>query len=142
MMNGLGIPKDALINRKLTDATTRKGKMELLWKAILGRLPKKTESHFLRTLRMMSYGHCSTPMNLDLGGNNMDRRDFIYSVGMSGAAFPFLRNRCHGSGTEGEVRNLHISSGGWSQYDGFNVEVNTSVGETRPSSKVTQMVFG
>ena len=48
MMNGLGIPKDALINRKLTDATTRKGKMELLWKAILGRLPKKTEESLFK----------------------------------------------------------------------------------------------
>ena len=48
MMNGLGIPKDALINRKLIDATTRKGKMELLWKAILGRLPKETEESLFK----------------------------------------------------------------------------------------------
>ena len=43
MMNGLGVPEDALIKRKLSDATTQRGKMELLWKAILGRLPKEAE---------------------------------------------------------------------------------------------------
>ena len=42
-MNGLGIPDDALVVRKLSQAATRKDKMEILWKAILGRLPKKSE---------------------------------------------------------------------------------------------------
>lgn len=43
LMNGLGIPEDALVNRKLRQAATQQDKMEILWKAILGRLPKKTE---------------------------------------------------------------------------------------------------
>jgi hypothetical protein len=43
LMNGLGIPDDALVHRKLREAATRKDKMEILWKAILGRLPKKSE---------------------------------------------------------------------------------------------------
>lgn len=43
LMNGLGIPKDALIYHKLNGATDHREKMELLWKAILGRLPKESE---------------------------------------------------------------------------------------------------
>ena len=43
MMNGLGIPEDALIRRKLDSAANQREKMELLWKAILGRLPRDTE---------------------------------------------------------------------------------------------------
>ena len=43
MMNGLGVPEDALIKRKLSDAATHAEKMQLLWKAILGRLPKESE---------------------------------------------------------------------------------------------------
>ena len=43
MMNGLGIPNDALIRRKLNSADNQKARMELLWKAILGRLPKGSE---------------------------------------------------------------------------------------------------
>ena len=109
MMNGLGIPKDALINRKLTDATTRKGKMELLWKAILGRLPKKTEESLLRTLRMISCGHCSTPMNLDLEVIIWIEETLFTVLECRVPHSLFKRNRCHGSGTEGEVRNLHIS---------------------------------
>ncbi len=44
MMNGLGVPKDALIERKLSEAKTKQQKMELLWKATLGRLPKESEA--------------------------------------------------------------------------------------------------
>ena len=44
MMNGLGVPKDALIERKLSEAKTRQQKMELLWKATLGRPPKESEA--------------------------------------------------------------------------------------------------
>lgn len=43
MMNGLGVPEDALIKRKLSQAKTQTEKMELLWKAILGRLPRESE---------------------------------------------------------------------------------------------------
>lgn len=43
MMNGLGVPDDALIVRKLSAAASQKEKMEVLWKAILGRLPTKAE---------------------------------------------------------------------------------------------------
>ena len=43
MLNGLGIPGDALIYRKLSSAANHREKMELIWKAILGRLPKDTE---------------------------------------------------------------------------------------------------
>lgn len=43
MMNGLEIPKDGLIYRKLRSAGNRKEKIELIWKAILGRLPKDSE---------------------------------------------------------------------------------------------------
>ena len=44
MMNGLGVPEDALIERKLSEANTKQLKMELLWKATLGRLPKESEA--------------------------------------------------------------------------------------------------
>ncbi len=43
MINGLGVPKDALIKRKLSEAKTKTGKMEVLWKAVLGRMPKESE---------------------------------------------------------------------------------------------------
>lgn len=44
MMNGLGIPEDGLIIRRLQNAGNQKEKMELIWKAILGRLPKDSET--------------------------------------------------------------------------------------------------
>ena len=43
MMNGLGIPEDALIHRKLGSAKNQREKMEILWKAILGRMPTGSE---------------------------------------------------------------------------------------------------
>lgn len=43
MMNGLGIPRNALIYRKLNAASDHKHRMEILWKATLGRLPKESE---------------------------------------------------------------------------------------------------
>ena len=43
MMNGLGIPQNALIHRKLNSASNHVKKMEILWKATLGRLPKDSE---------------------------------------------------------------------------------------------------
>ncbi|NCF90109.1 MAG: DUF1549 domain-containing protein [Verrucomicrobiaceae bacterium] len=43
LMNGLGIPDDALIYHKLSSATNHREKMELIWKAILGRLLKDSE---------------------------------------------------------------------------------------------------
>jgi len=43
MMNGLGVPDDALVVGKLGAAASQKEKMEVLWKAILGRLPTKAE---------------------------------------------------------------------------------------------------
>lgn len=48
MMNGLGMPEDALIKRKLKEATTQTDKMEVLWKAILGRLPNESEKPLLK----------------------------------------------------------------------------------------------
>jgi hypothetical protein len=44
MMNGpLEIPKDGLIHRRMDSAAHHEEKMATLWKAILGRLPKKSE---------------------------------------------------------------------------------------------------
>ena len=43
LMNGLGIPEDALIHRKLRGAANHREKMAIVWKAILGRLPKDSE---------------------------------------------------------------------------------------------------
>ena len=44
MMNGpLTIPKDGLIYRKMNSAGNREEKMAILWKSVLGRLPKKSE---------------------------------------------------------------------------------------------------
>ena len=43
MMNGLGVPENALIKRKLKEAATKKDKMDILWKALLGRPPKESE---------------------------------------------------------------------------------------------------
>ena len=45
MMNGPGIPEESLIYRKLSNVTDQREKMELIWKAVLGRLPKKSEEH-------------------------------------------------------------------------------------------------
>lgn len=60
----------------------------------------------------------------------MNRRDFIYSVGMSGMSLPFL-NAASGSadatGSKAKsVINIFLS-GGLSQYDSFNVEVDKDV---------------
>ena len=43
LMNGLGIQEDALIYRKLNNTENHRGKMELIWKATLGRMPKESE---------------------------------------------------------------------------------------------------
>ena len=44
MMNGpLTIPKDGLIYRKMNSAGNHEEKMAILWKSVLGRLPKKSE---------------------------------------------------------------------------------------------------
>lgn len=43
MMNGLGIPEESLIYRRLGKVSDRQEKMQILWKAILGRLPKDSE---------------------------------------------------------------------------------------------------
>ena len=45
MMNGPSIPEESLIYRKLGNVTDQREKMELIWKAVLGRLPKKSEEH-------------------------------------------------------------------------------------------------
>ena len=42
-MNGLGIPEAGLIKRKLQSAESHEEKMVIIWKAILGRLPKDSE---------------------------------------------------------------------------------------------------
>ncbi|MDB4798570.1 PSD1 and planctomycete cytochrome C domain-containing protein [Verrucomicrobia bacterium] len=43
LMNGLGIPEAGLIKRKLQSAESHEEKMVIIWKAILGRLPKDSE---------------------------------------------------------------------------------------------------
>lgn len=43
LMNGLGIPKDALIHRKLSGEADQREQIKIIWKAILGRLPKDSE---------------------------------------------------------------------------------------------------
>ena len=43
LMNGLGIPQNALIYRKLNATADHREKMDILWKATLGRLPKDSE---------------------------------------------------------------------------------------------------
>ncbi|MEO2043833.1 MAG: hypothetical protein ABGX43_04465, partial [Nitrospinaceae bacterium] len=43
LMNGLWIPEEGLIYRKFQKAENHKQKMEIIWKAILGRLPKDSE---------------------------------------------------------------------------------------------------
>ena len=43
MMNGLGIPEEGLMYRTLQNAANHTEKMALIWKAILGRLPKDSE---------------------------------------------------------------------------------------------------
>ena len=48
MMNGLGIPEDGLIYHRLQDAGNQKEKMEIIWKAILSRLPKKSEKSLFK----------------------------------------------------------------------------------------------
>ena len=45
MMNGLGISKDSLVYRRLDSAENHEEEMEVIWKAILGRLPKESEEH-------------------------------------------------------------------------------------------------
>ena len=43
LMNGLGIPEETYVYRELQNAETHKEKMDVIWKAVLGRLPKKSE---------------------------------------------------------------------------------------------------
>ena len=89
-MNGLGIPEDALVNRKLRQATTQQDKMEILWKAILGRLPKKSEEPLFDNAPDDVMWALINSMNSGLGDKQMERRDFIYRVGLAGASLPFL----------------------------------------------------
>ena len=60
----------------------------------------------------------------------MNRREFIYSVGMSGMSIPFLNAAPSAALAPGSkaksVINIFLS-GGLSQYDSFNVEVDKDV---------------
>ena len=50
MMNGpLEIPKDGLIHRRMDSAAHHEEKMATLWKAVLGRLPKKSEEALFKS---------------------------------------------------------------------------------------------
>ena len=58
----------------------------------------------------------------------MDRRDFIYRVGLAGASLPFLDATAASAQTAQAKSVIYIFlSGGLSQYDSFNVEVDTPV---------------
>ena len=58
----------------------------------------------------------------------MNRRKFIYSVGMTGMSLPFLNSASAAAQTTKakSVINLFLS-GGLSQYDSFNMEVDKAV---------------
>ena len=58
----------------------------------------------------------------------MKRRDFIHRVGMTGASLPFLNAGAASAQTPKAKSVIYLFlSGGLSQYDSFNVEVNQSV---------------
>ena len=58
----------------------------------------------------------------------MDRRDFIYRVGMTGASLPFLNATAAAEQSAKANSVIYIFlSGGLSQYDSFNVEVDKPV---------------
>ena len=58
----------------------------------------------------------------------MERRDFIYRVGLAGASLPFLDATAASAQTAQAKSVIYIFlSGGLSQYDSFNVEVDTPV---------------
>lgn len=58
----------------------------------------------------------------------MNRREFIYRVGMTGMSLPFLNVAAAPSRTAGAKSVVYIFlEGGLSQYDSFNVDVDKSV---------------
>ncbi len=59
----------------------------------------------------------------------MDRRDFIYRVGMTGASLPFLNATAASEQAAAQAKSVIyiFLSGGLSQYDSFNVEVDNPV---------------
>ena len=58
----------------------------------------------------------------------MDRRDFVYRVGLAGASLPFLDAAAASAQTAQAKSVIYIFlSGGLSQYDSFNVEVDKPV---------------
>ena len=58
----------------------------------------------------------------------MERRDFIYRVGLAGASLPFLDATAASAQTAQAKSVIYIFlSGGLSQYDSFNVEVDKPV---------------
>jgi len=58
----------------------------------------------------------------------MNRRKFIYSVGMTGMSLPFLNAASAAAQTTKAKSVINIFlSGGLSQYDSFNMEVDKAV---------------
>ena len=58
----------------------------------------------------------------------MERRDFIYRVGLAGASLPVLDATAASAQTARAKSVVYIFlSGGLSQYDSFNVEVDKPV---------------
>jgi hypothetical protein len=67
-------------------------------------------------------------MNFDLGDKKMNRRDFIYRVGMAGMSLPCLNATGASAQTSKAKSVIYIFlQGGLSQYDSFNVEVDKPV---------------
>ena len=67
-------------------------------------------------------------MNFDLGDKKMNRREFAYRVGLAGASLPFLNATGASAPTAKATSVIYIFlSGGLSQYDSFNVEVDKPV---------------
>ena len=67
-------------------------------------------------------------MSFVLQNNIMNRRKFIYNVGMAGASLPFL-NSAHAATHAPRAKSVIniFLSGGLSQFDSFNMEVDSPV---------------
>ena len=78
--------------------------------------------------RTILSGLCLTPMNSDFRSEMINRREFIYNVGLTGMSLPFL-NAASAAAPTGKAKSVIyiFLAGGLSQYDSFNVEVDKTV---------------
>ena len=67
-------------------------------------------------------------MNSDFRSEMINRREFIYNVGLTGMSLPFL-NAASAAAPTGKAKSVIyiFLAGGLSQYDSFNVEVDKTV---------------